>query len=366
MKKIVLLLIGIFTVMLCLGEVFTLYILLRYAVFYRGKLLVIILFLLIIGSFGIISYKCFTFISRNKPETTPKYEASNCSITEHSSTAEEKTGDTSHEEHATKTNSVLDSNESLNQLETVREQLNTSIEQANKMLSTGNIFEVTPKHDSVPIAEVETIQTKMPQETRAYVEYENIIRRTDEKPISDEEVPYLMQIGYEKALQKEGMYNGQLLDLSFMQTKDKNKKEYTRIPTYDELSIIEPSESDICPTDILFLKYIDGLCLERPFIAQYWYYDYNLNYSEEIKKLIATGLLTISNININKFKVEELKKILRHFNLPLTGKKHDLQERILSNISTNDLCNYLGNTVNYFCPTQKGKALIDEYTRINH
>ena len=154
------------------------------------------------------------------------------------------------------------------------------------------------------------IETKdsIPSATQ-YVETDSGIYRADKKSIGDEEVSYLMQIGYEEALQKEGLYRGQPLDLSLMQERDKNKKEYTKIPTYDELSILEPSEVSLCSTDIFFLKYINGLPLKSPFIAQYWYYDYNLNYSEEIKKLVSAGLLTISNVNISKFKVADLKKI---------------------------------------------------------
>lgn len=204
------------------------------------------------------------------------------------------------------------------------------------------------------------IQTDTPQTSSIqYIETTNSIYRTDTKPVSDEEVPYLIQVGYEQALQRVGKYNCQTLDLSFMQERDKNKKEYTKIPSYEELSMVKPEKSDIYSTDIFFLKYIDGLRLENPTIAQYWYYDYNLNYSKEIKKLISAGLLIISNIYINKLRVEELKNILRHFHLPLTGKKQDLQERIVSNISTSDLSDYLGNEVNYFCATKRGKLLID-------
>lgn len=47
-----------------------------------------------------------------------------------------------------------------------------------------------------------------------YIETGSSIQRVDGKPISDEEVPYLMQLGYEKALQKGGLYTGQSLNTS--------------------------------------------------------------------------------------------------------------------------------------------------------
>lgn len=193
----------------------------------------------------------------------------------------------------------------------------------------------------------------------AYVETEKTFYRVDGNSISDNEIPYLMQIGYEKALEKSGLYKGQVLDLSSMQARDKNKKEYTRIPSYEELSIIEPADSQINSIDIAFLKYIDGLTLEKPFIAQYWFYEYNLNYSEEIKKLIAAELLVIQKFNIEKLKMSELKDILKKFNLSLTGKKKDLQERIRSNITDYELLSFFGNESHYFCSTPKGKVLIN-------
>ncbi len=193
----------------------------------------------------------------------------------------------------------------------------------------------------------------------SYVEDDHIIARTDGKEISDEEIAYLMQVGFEETLERHNGYNGELLNVAFMQESDKNKKEYTKIPTYEELSAIKPSDCPIYSTDIFFLKYLDGLTLENPFIAQYWYYDYNMNYPIEIKKLIATGLLTLSNVNISKLKVDELKNILRHFNLPLTGKKADLYERICANINDEQLIAFLGNQTHYFKSTEAGKDLIN-------
>lgn len=98
--------------------------------------------------------------------------------------------------------------------------------------------------------------------------------------------------------------------------------------------------------------------LEHPNIAQYWYYEYDINYSIEIKKLISSGLLTISQINLKRFKVDDLKNILRHFELPLSGKKADLQKRILENISLEELSSFLGDSTHYFCATDTGSELI--------
>lgn len=195
--------------------------------------------------------------------------------------------------------------------------------------------------------------------SEAYVDTGNTIYRTDGEDISDEEIPYLIQSTYEETMRDNGISNYEPLDLSFIQVQNKNKKTFTRIPSFEELSHIEPENPPINSTDIFFLKYINGLTLENPFIAQYWYYDYNLNYSEEIRKLVSAGLLTVSNVNIEKFKVNDLKAILRNFNLPLTGNKKDLQQRLIANVSTEALSDFLGTQTQYFCATEKGKSLIN-------
>lgn len=194
-----------------------------------------------------------------------------------------------------------------------------------------------------------------------YIKVGSCIQRTDGKPIFDEEIPYLMQLGYENSLQKEGMSGRRILDDLPIDHDLPRKRIYTTIPPYQELQNI-PLNVDYEPilsTDIFFLKYLDGRTLEHPDIAQYWYYDYNLNYSDEIKKLISAGLLTITNINLKKFKIEDLKNILRQFNLPLSGKKAILQKRILENISFDELSSFLDDSTHYFSATDNGSTLIE-------
>lgn len=190
-----------------------------------------------------------------------------------------------------------------------------------------------------------------------YIQANGIIQRADGNAISDEEVPYLMQIGYEKELSNHGLYNGQILDLSFMQERDKNKKEYTTLPTYDELLAITKDESPIELRDISFLEYIHGLPLDNPLIAQKWYYDYNLNYSKSIKKLIANDLLSVNHACVDKLNVSELKNILKSFLLSPTGKKDELLNRIYENLTQEDIDKYFEGA-KFFVATKKGKDLI--------
>ena len=49
-----------------------------------------------------------------------------------------------------------------------------------------------------------------------YIQDGNVIYRADGKEISNEELPYLMQLGYEESLRQTGQYNGEVLDTSFV------------------------------------------------------------------------------------------------------------------------------------------------------
>lgn len=206
-----------------------------------------------------------------------------------------------------------------------------------------------------------TVKEEIPSSSSQYIETENSIAHTDGSTISDEEIPYLIQLGYENELRKTGQFSGEVLDTSFVNQNLAEKRKATIIPSYqDILHFTEKCEAIITSTDIYFLKYINGRTVENAKIAQYWYYEYGLNYTNEIHKLYASGLLVISNINISKLKVDDLKNILRHFNLQLSGKKSDLINRITNNISLEDLSSFLGDSIHYFCTTDKGNSLINE------
>lgn len=81
MKKFILLLIGIFMTIMCLAGIFSLSMLLRYADFQQGKIVVVIIFLLMIAGFGWSAFKCFKFVFRKK-ETTQNSKTVNYPVTE--------------------------------------------------------------------------------------------------------------------------------------------------------------------------------------------------------------------------------------------------------------------------------------------
>lgn len=79
-------------------------------------------------------------------------------------------------------------------METAQDQLNDSINQINNLLQAP---EKMVKITSHQIGQPSTMSAK-PVSGVSYVEGDHIIARTDGKEISDEEIAYLMQVGYEK------------------------------------------------------------------------------------------------------------------------------------------------------------------------
>lgn len=66
-------------------------------------------------------------------------------------------------------------------------------------------LDITPV-TSQEIQQNSTYYKETTDKVTGYVTTENIITQNDEKEISDEDIPYLMQIGYENALKKEDTY----------------------------------------------------------------------------------------------------------------------------------------------------------------
>jgi len=80
-------------------------------------------------------------------------------------------------------------------LETAQKMLNESLNQLKKMISSGDIVKITVQGNDIPNAS--------PKPGISYIEDDKIIARTDGEEISDDEIPYLIQVGYEQAMQAE-------------------------------------------------------------------------------------------------------------------------------------------------------------------
>lgn len=90
------------------------------------------------------------------------------------------------------TNAINES--AVEKLETAQKKLNESLNQLNKAISSGNIIKATVQQDDSP--------NVTPKPEVSYIENGRIITRTDGEEITDDEVPYLIQVGREKAISK--------------------------------------------------------------------------------------------------------------------------------------------------------------------
>ena len=77
---------------------------------------------------------------------------------------------------------------------------------------------------------------------------------------------------------------------------------------------IKPHQVDNSPLTSVeksFLKYINSLPLKNPYIAEYWTYEYNIDYNKVVNKFIDNGYLEIKNRKqIEKMTIPELKYLL--------------------------------------------------------
>ncbi|MCI7302537.1 SAP domain-containing protein [Ihubacter massiliensis] len=128
------------------------------------------------------------------------------------------------------------------------------------------------------------------------------------------------------------------------------------------MDISDYDRSPLSSTEIFFLDYLDGLPIINPIIAQYWYYDYGLDYQTAIKKFIGQELLEVSCASLKKMKVPELKEILKEYKLPVSGKKSELCSRITNSISPEQLNKSLKDKGEFYQVTQKGNDLIKTVT----
>ncbi|MGF0556176.1 SAP domain-containing protein [Clostridioides difficile] len=127
-------------------------------------------------------------------------------------------------------------------------------------------------------------------------------------------------------------------------------------------NILKTDTKPLTSIEKSFLKYIIGENICEPYIAAYWTYEYNINYSYLISKFFNMDYLKISNYieDLTKLTVSELKEILKSNNIKSTGKKADLIERIEKEISQEDLSNFFNSSNKYYALTKKGKELLKD------
>jgi hypothetical protein len=111
---------------------------------------------------------------------------------------------------------------------------------------------------------------------------------------------------------------------------------------------------NIKPVDVIFLERADGHKVGDGF-PKYFEYQYDANPSSLLEKA-----LTINNIE--KIKTSKLKEVLKKHNLKVSGKKQELIERLITNVSKEELKTAFPDS--YYILTDKGKSIVQENEHI--
>lgn len=135
----------------------------------------------------------------------------------------------------------------------------------------------------------------------------------------------------------------------------------------DKLLTVKPvPPRPLSLSEILFLEYMDGRPASMSGVAGYWVYSYELNIPEVLEAFFSYGYLKFADapFAISKCTVQNLKELLSNNNLPVSGKKEILINRILENIPQDKLEKQFANK--YLQLTDQGKALIASYSHLKY
>jgi len=121
---------------------------------------------------------------------------------------------------------------------------------------------------------------------------------------------------------------------------------------------------NIKPVDVIFLERADGHKVGDEF-PNYFEYQYGANPSSLLEKALTNNFLIKSDSivnNMEKTKTSKLKEVLKRHNLKVSGKKQELLERLITNISEEELKTAFPDS--YYILNNKGKSIIQENEHI--
>lgn len=144
----------------------------------------------------------------------------------------------------------------------------------------------------------------------------------------------------------------------------KNKSDILYNEYIKEISSFDPLNIDKTMIENLpltsaernFLSYMSGRKIHDKNIAQYWKYDYKINFYFLMSRFFNEDYLRLSSGSdvLSSLKTIDLKEILKAENLPISGKKAVLIERIIDNTPIDRLNILLGDYDKIYTLTSKG------------
>ena len=148
-------------------------------------------------------------------------------------------------------------------------------------------------------------------------------------------------------------------DNDYQQSREEFHKNKIKLFDYTKIDKVV-LDRDLTALEKSFLKYIEGSVADNINLAMYWTYDYGIDYKQTIDLFVSNNYLKISDYqtDLKKYTIPELKKLLKHYNLKLSGNKPDLLKRISDNLTTENLLDFFKDGPKYLELTEKGKVAI--------
>lgn len=112
------------------------------------------------------------------------------------------------------------------------------------------------------------------------------------------------------------------------------------------------------------LAFLIGRNAQTPGVAKYWTIEFNTNFNEVIQRFISGGYLEIRedlDLEFSYFSVPELKNLLRENELPVSGRRQELIDRLKNNLPEDELYKFFGGRHRFFIGTPKSEQIKADY-----
>ena len=123
---------------------------------------------------------------------------------------------------------------------------------------------------------------------------------------------------------------------------------------------LKPLKCGLLPGDVVLLDWMKGKSINKS-LPDYFALLYGLDPDFSVRNLIAKGYIKLSSPfeALSALKVAEIKDILKCEGLPVTGKKHDLIERVVNSIPEPEVARHISEDA--YSLTNSGSMLLEEY-----
>lgn len=131
------------------------------------------------------------------------------------------------------------------------------------------------------------------------------------------------------------------------------------LPVKKRIKRMKPNESGLYPHEILLLSYAPTYYIEKNSFPKFWWYRYGVkNVDKGLKSLKKRGFLKVGSIDatIQNETAEDLKESLRAHHLETSGKKAELVQRLVEEMSADKLDDLFRDRT--YELTDKGQAVL--------